>query len=234
MLGRVVAAGGIFLSLLLYFTVPAIHRAISGWIMALTQRSVQAVAGAIFSAGRFAVPKAIALSALQTAALPWLLPYSIGGVVLAFGRFFGAAVSVVGALMGACIWFGIVRLFLKEALHKRWALRLKLHSPTGLCLTVAVNLLTMGMLFIPAAVAGASRITLRRFLLFAFIAELPIVICFAVYCNAYRTLLPNLIETILSGVGILLLIAGIAIEMDSRRKEIRSGQRRCQEKKEIC
>ena len=233
-LGRVVAAGGIVLSLLLYFAVPAVHRAVSGLTMALTQRSVQAVAGAILNVGGLGVLKAIVLITFQTVVLPWLLPYSVGGAVLAFGRFFGAAVSMIGALMGVCIWFGIIRLFLKDALQRGWASRLKLHCPTGLCLTVAVNLLTMGMLCIPAAAAGASRISLRRFLLFAIIAELPIVICFAVYCNAYRALLPNLVETILSVAAILLLLAGTAIEVDSRRKEILSERRRGQEKKEKC
>lgn len=231
-LWRVIAAGGVCLSLLLYFTVPAVHRAVSGWSMALTQRSTQAVAGAILSAGRFAVPKAIVLSAFQTVALPWLLSYSIGGTVLAFGRLFGAAISMAGALIGAGVWFGIVRLFLKDVIQKLWAPRFRLHTPTGFCLTAAANLLAIGMLCIPAAVAGAARVSFRGFLFSAFIAELPIVICFAVCSNAYRALLPNPVEALLRGLGMLLLLAGAAIEAYLRKKDPLIERRRGEEQRE--
>ena len=71
---RVAVAGGLVLSLLLYFAVPVVHRTVSGWVMALTQRSVQAYAGAVGQAGAFAPLKAAWLCAFQTFALPWLTP----------------------------------------------------------------------------------------------------------------------------------------------------------------
>jgi uncharacterized membrane protein YdjX (TVP38/TMEM64 family) len=215
---RVIIAGGLILSLLLYFTVPAAHRAVSGWMMAYTQRSVQSVAGAMLQAGVLAPLKAVWLCALQTLVLPWLVPYSVGGSVVAFGPVAGGVISLLGALIGASAWFGMIRLFLKDIMQRLWVPRLRLHTPTGFCLAVAANLLTQGMLCIPAVASGASRTSFCGFLFSAFIAELPIVVLIAVYCGPYRALLPNPVEALLRSLGILLLLAGAIVEVYLRKK----------------
>lgn len=229
---RVIIAGGLILQLLLYFTLPAAHRAVSGWMMAYTQRSVQSVAGAMLQAGVLAPLKAVWLCALQTLVLPWLVPYSVGGAVVAFGPVAGGVVSLLGALIGASAWFGLIRLFLKDILQRLWAPRFRLHPQTGFCLAVAANLLTQGMLCIPAVAFGASRTSFCRFLFSAFIAELPIVVLFAVYCSPYRALLPNPVEALLRSLGILLLLAGAIAEVNLRKKDLRIERQRCEQKRE--
>lgn len=207
-LWRVIVVGGLVLSLLLYVTVPAVHRAISGWIMALTQRSVQAFAGAVRQAGAFATLKAVWLSTFQTFALPWLTPYSIGGNVLALGPVVGGLASFLGALFGASAWFWLVRLFFGSWLRRPHEGRRSLTTWEGFSLVAALNWLTLGMLSLSGAVLGITHVRFTKFLLCAAISELPIVILFAVYSTPYRALLPNIIETAFRIAGGL-AVAGV-------------------------
>lgn len=216
---RLPTAGALLLLLCFYFLIPSVHSQINGLVMLYTQKSAQTIQGAIQRAGGFAPLKAIALSAFQSFALPWLLPYGIGGNVLAFGRVLGGALSALGAMIGASAWFGLVRLFLGDVLQKQRIPRGQLHVPIEFCLIAALNFLTLGILCVPAAAAGALRLSFRRFLLFALIAELPVVILFAVYCSAYRMLLPNEVERMLRFFGVLFLIAGAAAEANLRKKD---------------
>lgn len=207
---RIVAAGVILLLIALYVFLPAVHRAVSGWVMALTQRSVQAFAGAVGQAGVFAPLKAAWLSAVQTLALPWLTPYSIGGNVLALGPVVGGMASFLGALFGASTWFALMRLFFGSWLSRLYEGRRSLTAWEGFSLVAALNWLTLGMLSLSGAVLGITRASYRRFILCAAISELPVVILYAVCCNPYRALLPNLIETAVRIAGGLAVAGFVA------------------------
>lgn len=213
MLWRVIVAGGLVLSLLLYIALPTVHLALSGWVMALTQRSVQSFAGVVRQAGAFAPLKAAWLSAFQTLALPWLTPYSIGGNMLALGPVVGGLASFLGALIGASAWFWLVRLFFGSWLrrpHEGWR---SLTTLEGFSLAAALNWLTLGMLSLPGAMFGITRVKFTKFLLCAAVSELPIVVLFAIYSTPYRALLPSAIEAAIRIAGGLsaagLIIAAI-------------------------
>jgi len=215
---RIVTAGAILLLIALYVAIPAVHARISGWIMVYTQHSVQSVAGAIQHAGSLAPLTALALCAFQTIALPWLLPYGIGGNVLVFGGAVGVLISVFGALLGASAWYGLARLFLGDVLRHKETLGSKHTHWISIFLIVALNWLTLGMLCVPAALAGVGRLTYRSFLLSAFVAELPIVILYAAFCNPYRALLPNAVEASVRILGMFVVGITVAIALVSRQK----------------
>lgn len=209
LLPRVFTAGALFLLALVYVAVPPVHRAVSGWTMALTQRSVQSVAGSALQAGAFAPLKAVWLSAFQAFALPWLAPYSVGGNVLAFGRLFGAMISLFGALLGASAWFGLTRLFIGNGLRGTLLARRNLGFWEGYALAAALNWLTIGMLSLCGAIFGVTREKFGRYLLCAAVAHLPIEVLYALYCNPYRALLPNAMESAIRILGALAAIGFI-------------------------
>lgn len=218
-LWRIAAALGLLVLLLLYVALPPVHRVVSGWVMALTQRSVLASAGVVGQAGAFAPLKAAWLSAFQTFALPWLTPYSIGGNELALGPVVGGLASFFGTLFGASAWFWLVRLFFGSRIKTPTEHPHALTAWEGFSLVAALNWLSLGMLSLAGAVFGITRVRFTRFLLCAAISELPIVILFAVYSNPYRALLPNVVARILRCLGILLLLAGVVMEVKRRKKD---------------
>ncbi len=189
------------------------HRAVSGWVMALTQRSVQSFAGAVRQAGAFAPLKAAWLSAFQTLALPWLTPYSIGGNVLALGYVVGGLASFFGALIGASVWFGLVRLFFGSLLRRPLEGRRSLTAWERFSLAAALNWLTLGMLSLAGAVFGITRVRFTKFLLYAAISEFPIVILYAVFSTPYRALLPSTVESAIRIAGALAALGFVASRM---------------------
>jgi len=164
------------------------------------------------------------LCAFQTIALPWLLPYGIWGNVLVFGGAVGVLISVFSALLGASAWYGLARLFLGDVLQFKGRLDSKHAHWISACLVVALNWLTLGMLCIPAAFAGAARLTYRSFLLSALVAELPIAILYAAFCNPYRALLPNAVEASVRILGMVVVGTTVAIALVSRQKHYANRQ----------
>jgi uncharacterized membrane protein YdjX (TVP38/TMEM64 family) len=215
---RIMVAAAILLLLTLYLALPAVHLRVAGWAMVYTQRSAQAVAGAIQGSAHLSALSALGLSGFQTIALPWLLPYGIVGNVLAFGSLTGVLLSLLGAGIGASVWFGLARLFLGETLLKNPGVLAKSSRWIGFCAVAALNWLTLGMLFIPAAFAGTLQMPCRRFLLVAILAELPIVALYAAFGTPYRVLLPNSVEAVIRFLGATMAFVALAIGLFAWKK----------------
>ncbi|MEN6595140.1 MAG: hypothetical protein ABFC31_09400 [Clostridiaceae bacterium] len=215
---RASSAGVLILLLGFYSSIPSVHSSVNGWVMLYTQKSAQSITGAILRAGHLAPLKAVLLAAFQTAVLPWLLPYGAAANAACFGPARGCLISLAGALAGASVWYGLIRLLLGGISQNRWTALPRRDFWFGYCLFAASNWLTLGMLAVPAALAGALRISCRRFVLFALLAELPILTLYTFFGTEYRVLLPNPVEAVFRILGVAMALVALAIGVFAWKK----------------
>lgn len=198
---------------------PALRGRLSGAVMLFSQKSVHTLAGALRSAGRFALPYALLLTVFRAAVLPWmqsLLPLANSMV---FGAAVGFAVSQFAALTAGSACFWISRLLLRDAVYASEPLPLRRAAARwGGVWCCAALLLFPGATGSVGYFLGMLGVTFRRYLAGAAVGEAIFLLALARYCSPYKTLLPDAARLCLALMGLAALAACLVYAHRTRKK----------------
>lgn len=210
------------LAALAWVLLPGARQAARGLAMLFTQKSALTLAGAVRSA-RVPVLCTILYMVFQTLALPHLPPLMYVANTTVFGPVAGVAVSLLGSALSASACFWVARLLLRPLVRRveppfltRGARRY------GAPLFIAARWLLLGWWAPLCYLFGCTGVRYRHFLPGAATAQLPVLVLYVVYCNAYIAALPVGARAgcAVAGLGVLLgTILLIHINKRNRRKE---------------
>lgn len=194
----------------------ALRGRLSGLVMLFTQRSVHSLAGALRAAGGLAAGASLLLAAVHAAALPWLprlLPLANDMV---FGPVPGFVLSLLGALAGGSLCFGLSRLLLRPVVARLTA-HLPLPRPCGAAVCAAL-LLFPGATGPVGYLAGISGLSLGRYLAAAAAGETATLLAAVLLSSPYSTLLPRWGRLVLALGALLLLVFSGAKALQTSKK----------------
>lgn len=131
--------------------------------------------------------------------------------VLAFGPLFGFVYSLLGMTASALVTFGIGRLVGQKALHRWSGPRFRNVSrqlaKRGVLAVIAIRIVPIAPFSIINAVAGASHIRMRDFVLGTIIGEIPGLLGLAIFVDQITDTIRH------PGIGGVLILGGVALGM---------------------
>lgn len=185
-----------------WLCVPAVKSWLSGMVMLFTQRSVQSLQGNI-NTSALPVLAALKQSVFHSSVMFFLPPRHIVAAVACLGIGMGVAVSLVGSLAGAAIWYWLVHPVLnKPVLQDK--------------LRIACPWITAGLTGLLGGIWGpvmgmAALMKLQFFRCAAGMAAVSIAVnvMYALLCSPYSALLPAWSAMCLRICGTVLLAVGV-------------------------